>query len=156
MDIIELGAVGELVGGFAVIGSLIYLGFQVRQSAVAARSAVHQAAAANSTALLVRGADRANYAVHRLGNDDYEALSDEDRNAFDNNYMVLFNYWEALYYDQLHGVVHEEVWQSRVRRMRFVFARYPASRTVWSQFRPLFGESFDRFVDNQARAGAEG
>ncbi len=31
MDIMELGAIGELVGGVAVIGSLIYLALQVRQ-----------------------------------------------------------------------------------------------------------------------------
>ncbi len=32
MDIMELGAIGELVGGVAVIGSLLYVGLQVRQS----------------------------------------------------------------------------------------------------------------------------
>jgi len=32
MDIMELGAIGELVGGVAVIASLIYVGIQVRQS----------------------------------------------------------------------------------------------------------------------------
>ena len=32
MDIMELGAIGELVGGMAVIASLIYVGLQVRQS----------------------------------------------------------------------------------------------------------------------------
>ncbi len=32
MDIMELGAIGELVGGLAVIGSLIYVGIQVRQN----------------------------------------------------------------------------------------------------------------------------
>ncbi len=32
MDIMELGAIGELVGGFAVVTSLIYVDLQVRQS----------------------------------------------------------------------------------------------------------------------------
>ncbi len=32
MDIMELGAIGELVGGLAVIGSLIFVGLQVRQN----------------------------------------------------------------------------------------------------------------------------
>jgi len=31
MDIIELGAIGELVGGVAVIASLVFVGLQVRQ-----------------------------------------------------------------------------------------------------------------------------
>ena len=30
MDIMELGAIGELVGGVAVIGSLIFVGIQLR------------------------------------------------------------------------------------------------------------------------------
>ena len=34
MNIMELGAIGELVGGVAVVGSLIYLALQVRQSTV--------------------------------------------------------------------------------------------------------------------------
>ncbi len=34
MDIMELGAIGELVEGVAVIGSLVYLSLQVRQSAM--------------------------------------------------------------------------------------------------------------------------
>ncbi len=34
MDIMELGAIGELVGGVAVIGSLIFVGFQVRHNSV--------------------------------------------------------------------------------------------------------------------------
>lgn len=35
----ELGAIGELVSGIAVIGSLIYVGLQVRQSNNLARGA---------------------------------------------------------------------------------------------------------------------
>ena len=31
MDIMELGAIGELVGGVAVIGSLLFVGLQIRQ-----------------------------------------------------------------------------------------------------------------------------
>ncbi len=32
MDIMELGAIGELVGGVAVIGSLLYVGLQISPS----------------------------------------------------------------------------------------------------------------------------
>ena len=39
MDIMELGAIGELVGGVAVIASLIYVGLQLRQNTSATRAA---------------------------------------------------------------------------------------------------------------------
>ena len=31
-NIVELGAIGELVGGMAVIGSFLYVGLQIRQN----------------------------------------------------------------------------------------------------------------------------
>lgn len=39
MNIMELGAIGEIVGGVAVIGSLIYVGLQVHQNTLSQRGA---------------------------------------------------------------------------------------------------------------------
>ena len=39
MTLLEWGALGELIGGIAIIGSLIYVGVQVKDSARATRSA---------------------------------------------------------------------------------------------------------------------
>ena len=39
MTVLEWGAIGELIGGIAIIGSLIYVGIQVSDSAGAVRSA---------------------------------------------------------------------------------------------------------------------
>ena len=41
MDIMELGAIGELVGGVAVIATLIYLALQVRENTTALSSTRH-------------------------------------------------------------------------------------------------------------------
>ncbi len=38
MTLLEWGALGELIGGIAIIGSLIYVGVQVNDSASATRS----------------------------------------------------------------------------------------------------------------------
>ena len=40
MNIMELGAMGELVGGVAVIASLLYVGLQVRQSVRSTQSQI--------------------------------------------------------------------------------------------------------------------
>ena len=37
MDILELGAAGELVGGVAVVASLVYVGLQIRHNTAATR-----------------------------------------------------------------------------------------------------------------------
>ena len=51
MDIMELGAIGELVGGVAVIASLVYVGLQVRQSNALVSAQVHQEASRRSSEL---------------------------------------------------------------------------------------------------------
>jgi hypothetical protein len=43
MTLAEFGAVGELVGGLAVVVSLVYVGLQIRQSTNASRAATAQA-----------------------------------------------------------------------------------------------------------------
>ena len=43
MTLQDLGALGELVGGLAIIVSLVYVGLQIRQSTAASRSATAQA-----------------------------------------------------------------------------------------------------------------
>ena len=55
MNIMELGAIGELVGGVAVIASLAYVGLQIRQntSAVRANSAQGFADSINAVQLQV-------------------------------------------------------------------------------------------------------
>jgi hypothetical protein len=47
MTMLELGALGELIGGFAIIVSLLYVGVQVKDSARATRSAAANDASAS-------------------------------------------------------------------------------------------------------------
>ena len=80
MDITELGAIGELVGGFAVIASLVYVGLQVRQSAIATRVG-HQRSSSNAwttvTAPLHSDAGLSSLFARAL--DDSESLSRDER-----------------------------------------------------------------------------
>ncbi len=66
MDIMEIGAIGELVGGIAVIASLIYVGLQVRQGT----DQVRQSNAIERS--------RANREVTRAANEIVLGLADAD------------------------------------------------------------------------------
>lgn len=50
MTIQELGALGEMIGGIAIILSLIYVGVQIRQNTKATKSATANATIATTTA----------------------------------------------------------------------------------------------------------
>ena len=57
MDIMELGAIGELVGGVAVIASLVYVGLQVRQNTKAVLAATFQEVSRTSATFSVQMAE---------------------------------------------------------------------------------------------------
>ena len=92
MDILELGAIGELVGGVAVVGSLIYVGFQVRQSnqlnpAEAVRSFVR-----DHVALLQEiVGDRELTDVFRKGSADFAGLPRTDQTRV--HLWLLAQFW---------------------------------------------------------------
>ena len=80
MDIMELGAIGELVGGLAVIGSLLYVGVQIRQSTRATQTANHQAGMETWVALTAPlHSDPELSALFTRGLDDAGALTREER-----------------------------------------------------------------------------
>ena len=86
MGIVELGAIGELVGGVAVIGSLLYLSLQVRQSNDQARqgNAIELNASMRSTsshhaALLLQLKDVTFSNTFRRALHDFDALDGDEK-----------------------------------------------------------------------------
>ena len=77
MDIMELGAIGELVGGIAVIATLVYLALQVRQGTQVARAQVQQESSRMSTELFL-SADREILDLFTQAAKDPKGLSESD------------------------------------------------------------------------------
>ena len=94
MDIMELGAIGELVGGVAVIGSLIYVGLQVHQNTKMAKAAAHRA-------LLEQGT-RYHQAVTQIpevvqsGLSDFANLSRRDQLVFAGFMQPFLTFYESV------------------------------------------------------------
>ena len=91
MDIMQLGALGELVGGVAVIGSLIYVGFQIRQNTAVERAETHRSTVAefNHLALSVDTVEAAG--LLRRAYAGFDALSGEEQ-------VVIHSYWGRLFF----------------------------------------------------------
>ncbi len=80
MDILELGAIGELVGGAAVLVTLIYLALQVRHGNEVEKSETHRAFVSdwNRQVLMpFSGAESGPFL--RRANADFDGLSDDDK-----------------------------------------------------------------------------
>ena len=77
MDIMELGAIGELVGGVAVIASLIYVGMQVRQSNQINRAESVRAFVRDYNTFLYKLSEQTE--ILRRGSVDWDGLSGEEQ-----------------------------------------------------------------------------
>ena len=90
MTVLEWGAIGELIGGIAIIVSLIYVGIQVNDSASAVRSAsANDANSALQNWYLQVGSDQETSELM------YEALTSEE---------ALSNQQEFQFLMMLHGI----------------------------------------------------
>ncbi len=121
MDIMELGAIGELVGGVAVIGSLIFVGIQVKQSNRLAQAQARQDAARFASDLTVQ-ITREDMELVLRGASEPASLSDVDRGLLVLRFNALANYYETLFYARERGAVEDDLWNSRVQRVQNVFA----------------------------------
>ena len=90
MNIMELGAIGELVGGVAVVASLLYVGLQVRQSNLDGRAESHRAFMAQwNRAVHDPLLHRETSSVLRQAGRDFVGLDGDEQ-------PIAHGYWQAL------------------------------------------------------------
>ena len=149
MDITELGAIGELVSGVAVVGSLIYVGLQVRQSnRIAQSSAVRSGRAAAVDMLRTWFNDPTGVTVYLEGLRDRHALRTEDRVKFDMMLNQVFRTLESMFYEHRDGHLGQELWMSFEREAEPVFAQ-PGAVNWWFERHTMLTPTFARYVEER-------
>ena len=110
LSIQELGSLGELVGGLAVIVSLLYLAVQVRQNTKTARASNYESVLNGLRefhALLAQDGELTD--IYMRGTADLASLDPRDRVRFN---MLLYNaftnYGVALYFHE-QGTIEERL-----------------------------------------------
>lgn len=156
MDIMELGAIGELVGGLAVITTLIYLARQMRLAAVGARFTAQQSLAQQNsgyTALTLSDPDHLRIQHHLLGEGldqlrNPDGLAEDDlRRAFGLFYCA-FSILENQHKAWRAWLLLDPDWQQTAGIVG-AYARSDASRDLWGYFRDYFEADFVDFVDRE-------
>ncbi len=147
MTLSELGALGELIGGVAVVVSLVYLATQIRDSTRAARASRAQAVLSESQAFVrVIAADTPSARVFRLGLADSGELSEDERAQFTAQLMMMFRNFENMFFQfQLHDR-DDLAWQSCVASME-QFVGLPGSQKFWSDRSGNYAPEFRKVVD---------
>ena len=155
MDIRELGAIGELVGGVAVIGTLVDLAIQVRQSTRA------QNAVAVDTAfdkiMIVNNAIAADGELCRIvweGSIDWESFEAPEFFRFSLMMRNVFMPFDSIRLKREAGMVNDSLWYS----CRAVLKRLITQRGVaqwWERTSGDFSPAFRLFVAEETRSEFE-
>ena len=147
MDVMELGAIGEFVSGLAVIGSLIYVGYQVRLANVLATAQAHEAANRTANDMIHLFADPVNIDFMVRSVQQPKDLSHKDQIRQRMLLQSQANYYETLFYANERGAVDDDIWQSRVERMRLM--NLFDLRGQWEDISPLLGSRFRAFLKHE-------
>ena len=149
MNIMELGAVGELVGGIAVIGSLIYVGLQVRQSTQAQNNAAVDAAI--DTVLTMNNLIASDAELARImseGAYDRAALERSEYFRFHLIIRGVFLQFDSVRVKREAGMVHDSLWHSQRAFVLGMLTR-PEIARWWQKNAGDFSEALGAFITRE-------
>jgi hypothetical protein len=141
MTIQEMGALGEMIGGIAVVISLIYVGLQVRQNSNSVRAASQIALRQLSTEITSQLAAPDMARIYIQGLKDLSPLPAEDRARFHSLMLSLFGVYEAYYFQVYFGIIPQELQPTRNHALALFHLQKPGVRQWWD------GGGRDQFSD---------
>src|SRR5476651_131803 len=96
MSLADLSSIGSFLSGVAVLASLIFVGFQLRQNTRAVRATASQAHASNLQQIVTPIVESGEVArLWRLGLSNFETLTDDERVRFVAYTSGLFRFYES-------------------------------------------------------------
>jgi hypothetical protein len=137
----------EIVGAFAVVLSLMYVGYQVQQNTKAIQSTVHQSLVSHvfeAEGMLLSSSDLAQIILK--SNSNAESLTPAERLRSDTYFTFAFVNWESAYLNYQQGLLEEWLWESWDR------SNYPDDDSrgyfdFWLENRDWYDDAFAHHVD---------
>lgn len=138
--------VAEIVGGLAVVVSLIFVGLELAQANKLERNAAMQRQIAAVTALQQSVTDQLDV-VSALGRAARgEPLTPLERVKVEAYVMFSDHTWEGLYLQYLDGQVDKDLWEAQRTQARLI-NNNPVFRAVWNERRVWFTPRYRAFRD---------
>ncbi len=146
MTIMELGALGEFVGAFAVVATLAYLAIQVRQNTRMMRANIRQARSDSSVHLYALGATSVVAAIRSKELRGERLTDEEDQRSFLWNISV-WRSQQTIFFQAQEGLLDDQTDQEQTNIVRNLF-QFESTRRFWALSRSTFDSRFVAWVDN--------
>jgi hypothetical protein len=138
--------VAEIASAFAVVLSLVYVGYELRQNTNAVLSDTQ-----GSLLQLVHGVHAwlqsesfADIAVR--GDEDYASLTPPERRQYDTYTRQLLDVWEHAYYNNRAGLMEDDLWEAWENAFESIGHSW---RPVWARDKKWYGKEFREYVDSR-------
>ena len=147
MTLDNLAALAEVIGAVAVVISLVYVGYQVKQNTKAIKTQVHETVVGHvleAEGALLNNADLAEIMVRT--NSDPGSLSPADELRANTYYTFEFVNWESAFLHFHRGFVDKQTWH------RWDLSHRPDPASLgqyhyWKQHRHWFEDTFALHID---------
>jgi hypothetical protein len=149
MTLEDIAHLGEILGGIGVLGSLIFVGLQVRQNTQSVRSSTLQLNAdywLNYFSMIADPKFSTIYAKGSLGQADLE------QSQFGQFFVLCratFMGMENQHYQFRHGLLDSDAYAGYEITIREQIAAFPEIRAMWKLVRHTYSADFVDFMDKQ-------
>jgi hypothetical protein len=147
MSLGDLANLGQIIGAIAVVISLFYVAYQIRQNTNAVRSATAQSVHEHFAKwyhLLAADGDLSQIAANGLR--DYALLSEQEKARFIATFMAFLSYSQNAFLKGREGLLTSPLWMGwELLIMNLICA--PGGRAFWKERSYLFGEEFRQYVE---------
>lgn len=137
--------ISQIVGGFAVVVSLAYVAYELRQNTVARETGARQQFGALDLAYLSASLDPAVVARALAKQEQGEQLSSLEFSQLRHRQHVNFRVFENAHYQYKRGALDEGEWTRYREIIRVVLCNDEAAKAMWRDF--WFAAEFRAVVD---------
>ena len=149
MTLDQLASIGEIIGGIAVVISLVYLAIQIRSNTETERTSTYQSIVSDFGALnntMASTPELSHMFVQAMEN--YHQLSSDQKARISQVFFQCFRYFENMFYQHQKGYLDDEVWTGWKRLMLTYYSR-PGFQTWWEHRRDVYSEPFAIFLETE-------
>jgi len=144
-----IGAIGEIIGAFAVVLTLGYLATQIRQNTKAERNTAmqHLLAASAATNNLIAGDEQLASTLSK-GFKDPQALSDAERLQVNAQFIGLMQHMDGAFHMHKAGLLDDEIWAKFEYELP-IWLHIPMIREWYDSDRYRLSKSFQKYLDER-------
>lgn len=149
MDLQDIGAIGEAIGGIAVIFTLLYLALQIKQNTVAMHSTTSRETVRNFAGTIAwLGTSPSNASVFHRGLFQFDSLNSDEQTHFQLMLTNVFLNADVAYRDWNAGILGDQEWGQILSTLRFYFS-LSAGPWAWNRSVVFLSKDFRDFIEEE-------